>query len=160
MSKRPFNKTAYNAFDMKAKIMLKNIIEKNSKYKLIGDLEVEYFKECDLKFQNQDKVVLFENEVRREFETIRDSFSTIHVPFRKKNTKANFYLVWKPDFLQFILINEKTLDKYRENIVRDVYCNHELNQNGGYFEDFVDIPKNETQWYVIGENYKLIKLDY
>jgi len=162
MSKRKFNKESYDAYDYKAKGKLKEIIEKNSEYELLGTLDIEYYKECDIKFINKKthKQVFFENEVRGNFDKIINDFITIHIPIRKKNTLANFYLVWNGDLTQFILIKRKTLRKYINNLVT-IPCNEHIH-DGKYFyiEDFIDVPKNETQWYVIGENYKLIKLDY
>jgi hypothetical protein len=35
-----------------------------------------------------------------------------------------------------------------------------MNQDGAYDEYFIDIPKEETQWYVIGEGFKLTKVTY
>jgi formyltetrahydrofolate hydrolase len=159
MNKRPFNKEAYLKYDLPAKKRLVEIIEKTSDYKLNCNLDIEMYKGGDVKFKKDNKTVLFENEVRKEFDTIVQKYSTIHIPIRKQNTPANFYVVWRRDLNQFILINEKTLNKYRNTIV-PVVCNHEDNQDGAYEEDFIDIPKNETQWYVIGKELKLIKLDY
>lgn len=160
MSERPFNKQAYKELDHPAKIKLVELIENTSEYKLDCDLNVEMFKKGDVRFRKGDKTVLFENEVRDNFDKIVQEYGTVHIPIRKQNTPANFYVVWRNDFLQFILITKKTLDRHRNDIVHDVVCNHEKNQEGSYVEDFVDIPKNETQWYVIGMNFKLIKLSY
>ncbi len=159
MSQRPFNKAAYEKYDSPAKKRLIEILEKNSEYVLDCDINTEMYKGGDVWFRKGKKRVLFENEVRADFDKIVNDFSTIHIPIRKQNTPANFYVVWRRDLCQFILIDEKTLKKYKNAIV-EITCKHEENQNGAYVEDFVDIPKNETQWYVIGENLKLIKLSY
>lgn len=68
-------------------------------------------------------------------------------------------MVWKPDFCQFILINLVKVKKYFSNIV-EIKCNHEMGSNVACIEDFIDIPKSETTWYVVGQNHKPIKLDY
>ena len=160
MSDRPFNKQAYKELDHPAKIKLVELIENLSGYKLDCDLEVEMFKKGDVRFRKGEKTVLFENEVRDNFDKIVQDYGTVHIPIRKQNTPADFYVVWRNDFSQFILIWKKTLDKYKNNIARDVLCSHEKNQDGPYVEDFIDIPKNETQWYAIGQNFKLHKLSY
>ena len=157
MKKRPFNQKAYNEFDGSSKKRLVEVIEKNSEYVLDCDLNEEMFKKGDVFFRKNKKRVLFENEVRQYFDDIISKFTTIHIPIRKQNTPANFYIVWKPDLNQFILIDRKTLIKNKNNIVKVKCWNDEI---GYYYEDFLDIPKEETQWYVIGEELKLIKLSY
>jgi hypothetical protein len=157
--KRQFNKEAYLKYDFPAKKRLVEVFEKNSNYRLDCDLDIEMYKAGDVWFKCLDKRILCENEVRADFDKIVNEFNTVHIPIRKQNTPAEFYIVWKRDLFQFILINKETLDKYRNAIV-EVVCNHEDNQDGAYVEDFIDIPKNETQWYVVGQNMKLIKLDY
>lgn len=160
MSKRPFNEIAYNTFDKPANLKLKEILEVNSNYVPLIDLDKELYKIGDAVFTNGKKYVLFENETRDAFHRIINEFDTIHIPIRKRNTPADYYIVWKTDYLQFILITKKTLNKYRNKIAKDVVCKHEKNQNGEYIEDFIDVPKNETQWYVIGPNCKLQKVPY
>jgi hypothetical protein len=160
MSKRPFNKAAYNQFDKSAKTRLVEIIEKNYGYVLDCDLDVEMYKGGDVWFKRGGERVLFENEVRDAFDDIINRFPTIHIPIRKQNTPANYYLVWKKDLNEFISINKETLDKNRNNIAHDVQCNHELNQDGPYIEDFVDIPKEETKWFIIGPNLELQESPY
>jgi hypothetical protein len=160
MGKRQFNKAAYNAYDKSAKLKLVELIENTSTFKLNCDLNIEMYKAGDVIFKKENKTILFENEVRENFDKIVQDYNTIHIPIRKQNTPADFYIVWRKDLLQFILINKKTLDNNRNNIIHDVICNNEMNQDGPYAEDFVDIPKNETQWYVIGKDFKLIKLSY
>lgn len=157
--KRLFNKEVYDQVDMSSKLVLKNLIEKNSEYVLDSKLDEELYKAGDLVFINGNKKVIFENEVRQNFDKIVEQFPTIHIPIRKQNTPANFYVVWKPDFCQFILINLMKARKYFNNIV-EIKCNHEMGSNVAYIEDFIDIPKSETAWYVVGQNHKPIKLDY
>jgi uncharacterized protein YlzI (FlbEa/FlbD family) len=158
MNKRPFNKEAYKKFDGTAKKVLVDLIENISGYKLYSDLNVELYKECDVKFKKGNKIILVENEVRECFDKIVKYYNTIHIPIRKKNTKADFYVVWKNDFTEFIVIDKKILNKYTNNTVT-VTCNHEMNQVGSYIEDFIDIPKKDTQRYII-KNLKLKKLSY
>lgn len=159
MYKRPFNKDVYDQVDMSSKLVLKTLMEKHSNYVLDSNINEELYKAGDLVFSNGKRKIIFENEVRQDFDKIVEKFSTIHIPIRKQNTPANFYVVWKPDFCQFILINVKKVKKYFNNIV-EVKCNYEMGTNVEYVEDFIDIPKSETTWYVVGQNYKPIKLDY
>lgn len=158
MEKRPFNKKAYDNFDKPANKRLFEILINNSNYKPLVDLDLELYKFGDAVFSNGKKIIIFENETRQYFDDILNKFETIHIPIRKKNTPANFYIVWKPDFTQFILIDRKTLDRNLNNIAVDVQCDNDI--IGKYKEDFIDIPKKETQWYVIGKNFKPQKVDY
>ena len=159
MGKRPFNQAAYDAFDKPANTKLAEILLNNGDFKPLIDLDVELYKKGDAVFTDGKKNIVFENETRENFDKIIQDYLTIHIPIRKKYTPADFYVVWRKCFGQFILIKRDVLVKYRESIVT-VECNHEMNQDGSYIEDFVDIPKEETQWYVIGPNYKLQKASY
>lgn len=157
--KRSFNKTAYDKFDKSANIKLAEILQKNSNYKPLVDLGVELYKNGDAVFSNGENIVIFENETRENFDKIVQDYTTIHIPIRKKHTPADFYIVWRKCFSQFILIKRNVLLKYKTNIIT-VQCDHEMNQDGSYIEDFIDIQKKETQWYVIAPNYVLQKVDY
>ena len=156
---RPFNQEAYNQCDMPAKMMLKLIVEKNSDYRLVDDINEEHYKLCDLAFSNNKNVILYENEVRENFDLIVTKFDSVHIPIRKQTTKCNFYLVWKPDLSEFILIDRKTLDKYISNIVETIYGN-DSRVEYLYNDKFIDIPKNETKYYVINPDYKPIYVGY
>lgn len=152
--KRPFNQDLYDMFDNPNKKRLKELIETTSPYRVVEGLNNELYKKGDLVFSNGKNKIIFENETRGVFETIVEKFDTIHIPLRKQNTPADFYIVWKPDLMQFILITKKVLDKYRDRIEHDVKC------ASGYTEDFIDVEKSETTWYCIGENFKLQKVPY
>lgn len=152
--KRPFNQELYDMFDNPNKMRLKELMEKTTNYKVVEGLKTELYKKGDLVFSNGKKRIIFENETRGVFETIVEKYDTIHIPLRKQNTPADFYIVWKPDLMQFILINKKTLNKYRNRIEYDV------NLVSGYTEDFIDIQKSDTTWYCIGENFKLQEIPY
>lgn len=159
--KRSFNKYSYDLFDNESKIKLVELIEKTSHFKLNDDLDDERYKDGDVEFINpNNNKILFELEVRRNFDDIINTYKTIHIPIRKQYCPADYYIVWKSDYNQFILISKGTIDKYRDNIIT-IKCKNEINREGeSYIEEFLDIPKEETQWYVVGKNYKLIKLDY
>jgi len=157
---RPFNRTAYNASDMPAKIRLKEIMEATGKYVLYGDINTEHYKEYDVAFIHEDgKIVYYENEVRNDFDKIVQDFTTIHIPYRKKNTGSSFYLVWNTELLQIIMIDNSTIKKYSDAVI-EVTCNHDMNTRGAYEDTFLDIPKSETQWYSVGKGFVLTKLDY
>lgn len=159
MGKRYFNSKVYNEVDMSSKIKLIEIIEANSEYKVCDGLNNELYKNGDLIFNKGNKKVVFENEVRFDFDKITQDWNTIHIPIRKRNTPANFYIVWNKPLTQFILINLNKVKKYWDNVIL-VKCNHEMSQNVDYEEKFIDIPKEETQWYIIGKNNKLQKVKY
>jgi hypothetical protein len=159
MGKRIFNKAAYNQFDKSAKTRLVEIVEKKYGYVLDCDLDVEMYKGGDVWFKKDGERMLFENEVREDFDKIVKNWPTVHIPIRKRETPADYYIVWRKDFNELISINKETLKKYRDRIVT-VECNHELNQDGPYIEDFVDIPKEETKWFIIGPNLELQEASY
>lgn len=138
---RPFNQKAYDAFDMKNKKALAEIMQTKG-YELVGDINKEYFKKYDLKFKKDNEELTFENETRVNFIKIRDSFPTIHIPIRKQNTTVDFYVVWKPELDEFFLINKNTITKYREEIV-SLVCN-EFDEDNRYQDSFIDIPKKEA----------------
>jgi hypothetical protein len=159
MKKRQFNKKLYDKYDKKAKLTLKKVIETNSSFMLVGDINSEHYKVCDLVFSKGDKTISFENEVRENFDEIITKHNTIHIPIRKKDNSSEYYVVWRNDFNQFIMIKGGTIKKYINNVV-NILCKKEEYQDGEFEEKFIDIPKEETQWYVISEGLKLIKLDY
>lgn len=72
--KRPFNKEVYDQVDMSSKLVLKNLIEKHSPYVLDSKLDEELHKAGDLVFRNGNKKVIFENEVRQNFDKIVEQY--------------------------------------------------------------------------------------
>jgi hypothetical protein len=151
--KRPFNLKAYNAFDLKNKQELVSIMTKKG-YTLVGELNKEHYKKFDLKFIKEDKEVSFENETRVNFVTIRDVYKTIHIPIRKKDTQADFYIVWKPELDEFFLISKDVINKNKEKMVTLV-CN-EFEEDEVYEDTFIDIPKDEAVLYIKKNNKWLI----
>ena len=89
----------------------------------------------------KDKYIRIENESREDFDKIKNRFSTIHIPIRKKDTKANFYFVWKPNQTECMIID---IDECREfnifNNIQSVVCSKDRNLSA-YEEDFIDVPK-------------------
>jgi hypothetical protein len=144
--KRPFNQAAYDAHDKRNKNELLKIMESKG-YELVGDIETEHFKKYDLKFRHKEtnKEISFENETRDIFDKIKTVFKTIHIPIRKKNTQANFYVVWNPSMTEMFLIPSEIIEKCKEEIV-DVKCK-EGHVNYEYEEKFIDIPKNLVTLY-------------
>lgn len=155
MSKRPFNKEAYNACDRSAKLKIIELLEKNTKYRLQSNINEELYKKGDVIVSDGKNVKIIENEVRENFDKIVKNFDTIHIPIRKKNTPAHIYIVWKSDFKQFIKIKNETIKKYSNNIV-NINCKC---PDGYYTEQFLDIPKEETELYTIDENLKWKKIN-
>jgi hypothetical protein len=149
--KRKFNKTAYDDYDLSNKLELKNLMEKKG-YNLIGDINEEHYKKYDLIFKHSssNKILAFENETRANFDKIKSYYNTIHIPIRKKNTQADYYIVWNKEMTQFFLIPYPIINKYIDNVV-NVKC---VNT---YLEDFIDIPKVECQLFTKNKegNWKL-----
>ena len=149
--KRPFNQAAYDAHDKRNKTELLSIMNKKG-YELIGDIDEENFKKYDLKFKHKENgsEISFENETRDVFDKIKNIFRTIHIPIRKKNTQADFYVVWNPSMTEMFLIPKDIIEKCKEEIV-DVKCK-EGHVNYEYEEKFIDIPKNLVNLYCKQEN--------
>jgi hypothetical protein len=160
LDKRPFNRGAYNETDSKAKNKIIEIM-KRLDYFVCGDPEEENFKKYDLKFYNKNlnKFLSIENEVRRDFETIRDKWDTVHIPIRKQNTRMSFYFVWNSEVNQAIVISREVFLKHRSKSIIDVDCDTEYlkGERIGYSEKFIDIPKNECKLYFVGQNYRMIE---
>ena len=132
--KRPFNKIAYDKFDLKCKEELVNIMVKKG-YNLVGDLKEEHYKLYDVKFEKNGEEISFENETRPNFIRIRDIFDTIHIPLRKRNTMADYYVVWKPEFDEFILIDRSVIEEFSKDDLEV------------YQDSFIDVPKNRAKLY-------------
>jgi len=152
--KRKFNKNAYDSYDLKNKLELKNLMEKKG-YTLMGDINEEHYKKYDLIFKDNksDKILSFENETRINFDKIKSFYNTIHIPIRKKNTQADYYIVWNTNMTELFLIPYTIINKYIDNLV-NVKCSNK------YLEDFIDIPKKECQLFTKNQkgNWKLMNL--
>ena len=160
MSDRVFNKDAYDAYDAPSKEILKKIIEKNTNFKLDGNIDKEHYKSHDISFSNGKRKILFENETRINFETIANHYDTIHIPYRKLETKCDYYIVWKSDFKKFIVIKKNVFKKHLDKIVK-VTCEEGFSEGEKiYTEKFIDIPKEETNGFIVNEDFTIEKLEY
>lgn len=149
--KRPFNQAAYDAHDKRNKEELLAIMGRRG-YEIVGNIEEEHYKKYDLKFRHTEtgKEISFENETREVFDKIKNVFNTIHIPIRKKNTQANFYIVWNTAMTEMFLIPQQVIEKCKADIV-DVKCK-EGHINYEYEEKFLDIPKKFVDLYCKQEN--------
>jgi hypothetical protein len=141
---RPFNKKAYDAFDLKNKKEIVSIMNQKG-FSLIGNLDEEHYKKYDVKFKKDDVELSFENETRINFSTIRDIYSTIHIPIRKQNSEADFYIVWKPEMDEFFLISKDTINESKKDVVT-LICN-EFDEDNQYKDSFIDIPKEKAELF-------------
>jgi hypothetical protein len=144
-TKRPFNKDAYKACDKPAKEIIKTLIEKNSNFVCIAGMSTELFKKSDLIFEHRQtkQKINIEAETREPFQRIKNEFDTIHIPARKEDTEADFYIVWSPLYTEFYIITKKILDKYRRiHITQN--CKSQNNDGKFYLDKFIDIPKSEA----------------
>lgn len=141
---RPFNQKAYDAFDFKNKVELTKLMLKKG-YQLVGDIHTENYKKYDVKFIKDNIEISFENETRLNFIRIKNEFTTIHIPVRKKDTQADFYIVWKPELDEFFLIDKKTINEYKKNVV-SLVCN-EYDEDNSYLDSFIDIPKTKANLF-------------
>jgi hypothetical protein len=162
VNRRPFNKDVYNKYDLKCKETLVEIMKVKG-FELQGDITEENYKKYDLLFYNAslNKYLSFENEVRHNFDQIREEFSTIHIPIRKKNTQANYYVVWNPDLNQVIVIDRKIIQE-SINQVTEVLCRGENTESGkiAYHEEFINVPKEKCKYFFIGQGYKMIEGEF
>jgi hypothetical protein len=157
LTKRPFNQGAYNETDSKAKTVVIEIMKRLG-YVVHGNPDQENYKKYDLNFYNKTthKFLAVENEVRRDFELIRDRWDTVHIPVRKSNTQMDCYFVWNENVDQAILIDRSTFMKYVKNLV-DIDCDTEVLDGDriAYKEKFIDVPKSECKFYYLTGDYKL-----
>lgn len=146
--KRPFNKIAYNKFDLRCKKELVDMMT-NKGYNLVGDLNEEHYKMYDIKFEKDGDEISFENETRPNFIRIRDVFDTIHIPLRKKGTMADYYIVWKPEYDEFLLIERSVIQEFSKEIVSINCIEYAENEDNVevYHDSFIDIPKNRAKLY-------------
>lgn len=140
--KRKFNKDAYDNYDHSNKLELKNLMKKKG-YTLIGDINEEHYKKYDLVFKdnNTNKTLSFENETRINFDKIKSTYNTIHIPIRKKNTQADYYIVWNSSMTELFLIPYSVINNHIDNLIT-VKCSSK------YIEDFIDIPKSQCQLFI------------
>lgn len=139
---RPFNQELYNQYDSKPKILL-NEIMKDKGYKLLYGLNEDEKEKYDMIFEKDGVRLIFENEVREFFDIIRDKYKTVHIPYRKKESIADFYIVWKNTYDEFILI---PLSEIKKGRLIKVKCK-EPNKNITYEEVMVNVHKTKCQFF-------------
>ena len=148
MSKRQFNKLAYDEYDMNCKVATVNLMSKKG-YNLIGDINTEYYKKYDLAFKNlEGNIIKIENEFRGGFENIKNKFSTVHIPIRKKNTECDFYFIWGNNYEELAIINKDILTKFKDNIINQICAKGKEYE---FEEEFIDIPKQYIKFYKINK---------
>lgn len=141
-TKRPFNQDAYNVCDYKPKVLLNEIMQSKG-YKLLYGLNQDDKEKYDMIFERGGERLVFENEVREVFDVIRDRYKTVHIPYRKKDSIANYYLVWKNTYDEFILIPFSEIKKAK---LIKVKCKEPV-KNITYEETMIDVPKNKCQFF-------------
>lgn len=147
---RKFNKNAYLDCDLKCKNVLYDIMI-NKGYVIVGDINNETFKKHDAEFYHPEKNIIlkFENEMRMNFYSIKNRLSSIHVPIRKKNTLANYYIVWNSDCNEFAIFDTKLLKE--SPLEKNVKC-HQNKNISEYKEDFIAISKKNVSYYKLIDN--------
>ena len=147
-AKREFDIHIYRQCDMSAKKAAISLM-KNRGYELIGDVEKEHFKKYDLIFKNdKGEVISVENEYRGNFKKIRDIYSTVHIPIRKRNSQCDYYFVWGLEYTEVGLIKMSDISKFTDKPV-SVYCTEafELYDADIYKEEFIDVPKEYVTFF-------------
>jgi len=151
---RPFNQDAYDACDSKPKVLLNEIMQKKG-YKLLYGLNQDDKEKYDMIFEKDGERLIFENEVREVFDIIRDKYKTVHIPYRKRESIANFYVVWKKTYDEFILI---PFEEIKRGKLVKIKCK-EPNKNIVYEEVMVDVQKNKCQFFKkINNTWKINKI--
>ena len=142
--KRKFNKAAYKATDKACKDATINVMKAQG-YDFHSDPNVETFKKYDLEFYNSNtgKSIKIENEMRENYNLLKAKYSSIHIPIRKKNTEADYYLVWKSSLDEFALIEKKFLTS---SPIVEVDC-RARGQIPSYTERMIDVQKNDIIFY-------------
>jgi hypothetical protein len=144
MSNRKFNQKSYDAYDSKCKKAAIDLMKRKG-FHLVGDINTEHYKKYDVAFINElGQVLKIENEFRGPFDKIKNSYPSIHIPIRKKDTECDFYFIWGNDYKDLAIIKKETIKKYNNTIVNNVCAKGKPHQ---FTEDFIDIPKKEVQFY-------------
>jgi Holliday junction resolvase-like predicted endonuclease len=140
---KPFSVDTYNRTDKQGKETAALFLE--SKGFTISELQLEKnkserFKVCDFEVTNNDKVYLIEVEVRERW---KDSgqwmkFNTVHVPYRKKNTKSNFYVVINASHDTLAICKTK-------DILNSTTVN--IDTRSTIAEDFFDVSLDKFKFY-------------
>ncbi len=153
--KREFSMKLYQQCDMSSKKAAIGLM-KNRGYELIGDINEEHYKKYDLRFSGiNGDIISIENEYRGNFSKIRDIFSTVHIPIRKKGSQCDYYFVWGLDYTEVGIIKMSDIKKFSDKPV-NVLCTQamELYDAQPYREDFIDVPKEFVKFFKINENGK------
>lgn len=153
MTKRPFNQEAYNECDLKPKQVLNQIMQLKG-YTLIYGLNEDNKEKYDMIFQKENEKIIFENEVRSIFDEIKNKYNTIHIPYRKIDSIANYYLVWKNNYKEFALI---LFNDIKNSKTVKIKCK-EPNKNEIYEELFFDVPKSICRFFSLNEKTNKWKL--
>lgn len=141
---RQFNEDAYLETDYKCKMAALEMMKPKG-YVPTMDVNKDTFQNWDLEFFNEklNKFIKIENEMRENYELLKGLFPSIHIPVRKQDSPADYYLVWKPDLQEFILIENKFLSS---SPLVTVNCKAR-NGKPAYTEQMVDVPKENVEFY-------------
>jgi hypothetical protein len=153
---KPFEQDQYQKYDpIPKKILWKIMLAKE--WNLLGDVRDEHFRDYDIAFQNGENghELRFENEVRPDFERIRREFPTIHILFRKRVSKAHYYVIWHPKYTQIGMASLNDIRLY-ENDPKIILCR--MHDGSTIQQKIIDVPKSHWIFYWINEQDKLIKI--
>lgn len=147
--KRPFNKKIYDVVDNKTKIATVELM-KLKDYELAQPLNKENYKDFDLIFYNKnlDSYLKIEIELRTAFDKIKEIFKTVHIPIRKINSKADYYIIWSNDLNKVGIINMQEVVK--TSVVK-VVCDGVIDEIEQFSENFIDVPKKIVLFLKKGE---------
>ena len=145
---REFNQGAYDSCDSPCKQALVSMMESRG-YELIGDPDGEYYKNYDMLFVKQPtgERIAFENEMRENYDMIKNVYSSIHIPIRKKVSKSNYYVVWNYAMDEFALISMNTIRELASHHTVEIFCKAR-NGRPAYSESFIDVPKEFVTFYM------------
>ncbi len=126
------NRDLYDKFDKPGKILLNNILEKRG-FKLVGDINHEYYAKTDLIFINPktNKQEMWEIEVKNSvyFERIiNNEYKTVIVNTRKAINQSQWFCLFSSNWDKLLITNFSNIKK---SPIKSMIFN--FNQNETFF---------------------------
>lgn len=138
-----FDRAEYEKYDKKSKLILLSILNSFG-YKLLGNIDDEYFKETDIKVLDPQtmKVVKWEIEAKdaQAFRKVRDGqYPTTIINTRKSQNKSDYYCIFSKTYDQLMTMPFKRI---LESPVKTIHTNRGV-------EEVFDVSRNHLKLYDI-----------
>ena len=148
---KKFSQDLYDENDMSAKLIAVDYLENTGFYKLDEDLneQPEQFKKLDFEIRLIEKNKLISVEVERKKVWTKDykwqGFPTIDVPYRKKDSKADLFIMVNKNMNTIAITKMKTVTTSPTSTKKTIYTNKERFFNVP-LDAFKIMKKNDGIW--------------